>query len=60
MNSITVLFFMWVLLSSVILGLSIWSITISKINQDDISKIKTFINYNGENQTQPPAGPVMS
>ena len=51
---------MWVLLSSVILGLSIWSITISKINQDDISKIKTFINYNGENQTQPPAGPVMS
>jgi hypothetical protein len=55
MNSITILFFIWVLLSSVILGLSIWSITISKINQDDILKIKEFVKYNGENQPQPPA-----
>jgi hypothetical protein len=40
-----VLLIIWVILSSIILGVSIWGFSISITNKKDIEKIKTFVKY---------------
>ena len=40
-----VLLIIWVILSSIILGVSIFGFTISITNKKEINKIKTFVNY---------------
>ena len=44
MESNTILFIIWVVLSSIMMGLSIFSLVISKSNQNEIKSLKNFIN----------------
>ena len=44
MDSNTILFIVWVVLSSIMMGLSIFSLVISKSNQNEIKILKDYIN----------------
>ena len=40
-----ILLIVWVIISSIILGVSIWGFSISVTNKKEIDKLKAFVNY---------------
>ena len=53
METNTILFIIWVVLSSIMMGLSIFSLVISKSNQNEIKSLKDFINPSQPDQNSP-------